>query len=493
MSAIRRAFLYLVRKKMRSILLFLMLFIACSFLIMGLSVKTSVDTAEDDLRRTLACSFNLKADTENESLYEPETDQYGLYYLKYAGPLVTEEIREAVLNIEGVEAWAQNGSSLCVYTNLTFIPGSWMNDYIGMTERGEKEQPYCRIEDAWIFAKSPLIFGVNDSSRQEYFRSGAFILTQGRHLRENDANCAVISERLAEMNGLSLGDRFTVEVKEGNQYFSEDPMRTTGEPVELELVGLFDVVFTQEIVSDFTAESEIAENMIFSDMESYRSLYLYKTGRKPDRSKYADLTFFVDDPGHLETVISKVREIDGIKDLILEMDDTAYQASAVPLRQMGGFAAFLIVFSILSVLILLWLVLHMWMKERRREIGILLSAGIRKNSIRIQFILEGLFISAAAFVLSVVISGAASDGFGTLSETLTAPKNDGQTYTVASRYGSMEPEIRKLASEPVRLDYPVTVRNLLLSGGLVCGMVVISMLAASAQTLRMKPKEILLN
>jgi len=47
---------------------------------------------------------------------------------------------------------------------------------------------------------------------------------------------------------------------------------------------------------------------------------------------------------------------------------------------MSGLSSFLIITSILGVLIILYLILNMWIKIRKREIGILLSMEIEKVS-----------------------------------------------------------------------------------------------------------------
>lgn len=61
---------------------------------------------------------------------------------------------------------------------------------------------------------------------------------------------------------------------------------------------------------------------------------------------------------------------------------------------MSGLSSFLIITSILGVLIILYLILNMWIKIRKREIGILLSMEIEKVSADAVYELKEVQMSA---------------------------------------------------------------------------------------------------
>ena len=63
-------------------------------------------------------------------------------------------------------------------------------------------------------------------------------------------------------------------------------------------------------------------------------------------------------------------------------------------------AVFIISVLMLSSLIL-YLILAMWMKDRRREIGVYLEVGIEKKSIFMQLLIESAWIYLFAFGLAV--------------------------------------------------------------------------------------------
>ena len=118
------------------------------------------------------------------------------------------------------------------------------------------------------------------------------------------------------------------------------------------------------------------------------------------------------------------------------------------------------------------LILILWLRERIREIGILLSIGVSKIKIVTQFILELLFISLPSLVLSLftgnVILNITVDGF---------MNSDDSTITVDSLLKN-----NNLTSNFI---------TFLESYGILIGIIVLSVIIASLMILIKKPKEIL--
>ena len=492
MSLLNRAFLYLIRKKGRSILLFIIMFVMSVLLIAGFTIKASADQAAEELRKSIGSSFNFEITTNNTALYEPVTDESGFTYQKYTGPLITEEMKNRILSIDGVSDYTVKGNALCAYTSLDLYPAYYAERYLEESNNPTPvSQPPFRLKDYEVERKSTLFFGTKNSNLHEYFRTGALRLVQGRSIEEDDINKAIISTDMAQRNNLDIGDTFTAEVKEGNQMISDDPMRIMGEPVELEIIGLFNINFQQDY-SGFTTEWDIVDNYIFIDYNSKTELRSYM-GVATDNKVYGELTFFVDDPQDLDRVLNKVRAMDGIdwQYYTLELDDVAYRASVKPLTQMSGFSSFLIIASILGVIIMLYLILTMWAKSRKREIGILLSMGKTKANVRWQMILECLFIAAITLILAFAVSRFIISAFGNFSEQLVAPASTGEMYTVDSQIGSLAPVIDKVSTEPVELSYSLSIQNAILIVAIVLGGIVSSVFVATVQVFKMKPKDIL--
>ena len=126
------------------------------------------------------------------------------------------------------------------------------------------------------------------------------------------------------------------------------------------------------------------------------------------------LYFYVDNPDELETIIKRVKEREDIdwEGLTVEVNDSTYQSALSPLQTINGLAVFLFVFILIVCVILLTLILRMWMKTRKKEMGILLSIGVGQKKIICQFLLEGFIILFTAVLLSVGVTATVSDRMG---------------------------------------------------------------------------------
>ena len=74
MGVCRRAFLYLIRKRARSILLFLLLFSLGLFMLTGLTIRSSAGRAAEDMRKSISTGLEIIMDQM------PEDQIYSMSY-----------------------------------------------------------------------------------------------------------------------------------------------------------------------------------------------------------------------------------------------------------------------------------------------------------------------------------------------------------------------------------------------------------------------------
>lgn len=482
MSYWKRGIKYLVRKKNRTILLTILLFMMSCFVLVGISLKSSADKETENLRQSLGTGFILEVDYQNEA-YSEIRDDVGYSYKAYTGPVITNEMIDKIMGIDGVSDYKLNLIAY-VWTNLEFRPGLWAYSEVhdGLTQ-----------EQLELWKQQTQVLACKKGERDANFSTGAFNISEGRNIQEEDHFKAVISEWLAEKNGLALGDILTIETKEGIYKPSEEPFKTWGEPVKLEIVGLFHPNFAQPF-SIYTAEGDYVESMIYTDLDTYAALQ--KNFSEYDMESISDIhskvTFFVEDPAELESIMQQIRELDSIDidGLIFRADDTAYQASVKPFQFISIFSTIILVAGIVGISIILYLVMNLWVKGRTHEVGILLSIGIKKGKIVCQMLAECLIVSAAALILSILLSGVMVDQCARAAERMTAPSQGKEPYTV--QMTSVGEVITvKNTSDEVSLDHSVSINTVLIMVVVVCGLSMISVLLASVRVLEMEPKRLL--
>jgi putative ABC transport system permease protein len=506
MSAIRRGFLYITRKRGRSILLLVIMFAAAVLAMLGLAVKQSADRQADAVRRSLGNSFVLDVDdTAGKAL----SDQYGGYIPYDKRPVISAGLMSRLLELDHITGYYTDEGETITWVDLQLRLGLH-----GDILRRYQKDPASFAEypvdpnnlNAWMHVTTEC--GCSDSSLHEFFRNGAFTLKDGRHIRVDDIHKAMISTELARRNNLSVGDTLTIE----DRVFLFTPGGTdydtiAGEPIELEIVGLFGVNFTQDasIQTDsngeyyvYTGEPDFAENMIFIDLatsgQETRNIRAY-LGRTVTAEYEASLdyaVFFVDDPQKLDAAVADVRAVKEIdwKYFNVKSDDSTYKTAVGPLKQLGTVSAVLIAAAVVGCAAVLGLTLNMWTKGRKREMGILMSIGVAKRQLVQQQLLESLTLAAIALILAAAVSGALTGPVGGMANRLASPKGTGNTYT-AGQTSYEFISIDKVSADPVNLVYSLSAQNVLLASAAVLGSTALSVGLTARNITKMKPKAVL--
>lgn len=485
MSFLKRAILYLARKKGRTALLAGMVVVMSCFVLVGISLKNSADREAKKLRQSLATGFTLKADEANDTYYEMR-DGAGHSYRLYVGPRVTDELISQIMSVEGVVDYQLSLLSLG-WTNLSLKPGQWARTIVD--ERVSLEA--LELEVYTLYSQAPYLYPRRKGELDSNFRTGAFSITAGRNIQEEDHYTAVISEWLAEENGLAVGDVFTLEAKDGFLWGSQDIFKILGEPISLTIVGLFRPNF-QPAYSDMTFENGYVENLIYTDIDTYNKLEENFGEDESNMDGYMKATFFVKDPMQLDSIMQQIKDrsdID-IEGLLFEADDTDYKASVKPLSLISLFSTIILAIGIIGIGAILYLILNLWIKSRVQEAGIFLSVGIRKKDILCQMLAECLIVGTAALLLSLFLSCVIIDTCAKTAEQLTAPKSSSESYIVRSDNNGA-PAITKTSSEKVTLDHTVSSRALVLMVVIVYGISCVSVLLASIRLLDLEPKQLL--
>ena len=292
------------------------------------------------------------------------------------------------------------------------------------------------------------------------------------------------------MEKSDTGDTFTVETKEGIFQPGDEPMKTWGEPVELEIVGMFHPNFKQEN-SDYTAEESYMENIIYADMDTHARLQK-NLNKKTADEEYTRVDFLVEDSQKLDSIMKQIKESKKIdlNNIMISVDNTAYQSAAKPYDQIRTFSVILLALGIGGIGSILFLVLQLWVQGRKHEAGVLLSVGVGKGKIFCQMLAECLMVSLIALVLSFSASEALIDKCADIMESVLAPEAGTEAYEVMEiRYG--EPVIMKTSADEVVLNHEVSGETLLFAILFVCGTSGISVYLSFMKIGSLEPKKLL--
>ena len=458
MSTLKRAFLYTMRKKTKTLILFLVLVTISTFILTGLSIYKAADDSALSLRQSVGGSIRLELDENNRKNWQYQQAAGGML-VDYVGAPITDEDIQKIMSIDGIKAYNGLGDGSVFAKDFSFISGFSFG----------AGSDYSRLPS------------VTDSEYFNFFTRKAFQLVEGRHIKEGDDHVVLISTAIAEKNALKLGDTITVQCCYDSGNYPD---------VSLTIIG----IYAYEADNEFNTTSTDKRNRLIIDHKAMQEIM------QRDVIQYDNgVDFYVDDPREMERIASQIKALDLDWDsFTLTMDNSAYEAVASPLTAMQNLIIWLIVGCVAVSVGILVLILSMWIKQRRHETGILLSVGISKSRILLQYTVEVLMIAIVAFGVSFFTSNLISQGvsdliFHQVSESQPLPEielpDDGTEYLdITGQYIPYDTSnVETLESVQVTVS-PDYLLYIYIFGTLL---IAFSVSAASISVIQMKPKKIL--
>ena len=459
MSTWKRAFLYVIRKKVKTVLLFCVLLAMSTFILTGLSIYKATDDSALSLRQSVGGSIRLELDESNEANWRYQQAAGGMM-VEYVGTPITDKDIQKIISVDGVKAYNGIGDGDVYAKDFDFISGISFG---------------AEIDDSRLPS-------VTNSEYFNFFTRKAFQLVEGRQIKEDDDHVVLISSAIAEKNNLKLGDTITVQCCFDNGDYPD---------VKLKVVGIYEY---KGDTNPYHTTSTDKRNRLIIDHKAMQEIM------QRDEIQYDNgVDFYVDDPREIDRIAKEIKNLDLDWDCFsLTVDNSAYEAVAASLTSMQRLIVWLIVGCIVVSVSILILILSMWIKQRRYETGILLSIGITKGNIVFQYIVEVLLIAVVAFGLSYFTSSLLSQGvsdliFNQVAESQPIPEielpDDGSEYLdITGQYIPYDSSNMEMV-ESVQVN--VNPNNLLYVYVLGAFLIVLSVSAASITVIQMKPKKIL--
>ncbi len=473
MSIIKRAFLYVARKRGKTILLFAILLIMATFVLTGLSIWKASEAAQLNLRQSLGGKFDIYVDWENspyvvkeiikDNEFDEETGKTSNSFLIYSTVQLTPEEIAAINSVPGVKYSSARYDVLARFDNLSLFPGT--------------------VSVAENLQHRTKVFGVCGTETDELFTTGTLTLTEGRHITSEDQSVAIISGDLAEKNELHIGDYITTHI-----YNPEDD-DFTGEEMQVQIIGLFTPNVTEQLGETVTTFDKI-QNRIFMDLQTS-----IKINNDEINYGFLAVNVTIDDPQNMKQVVSAVKNLPVIdwNAFTIEIDNEVYEKAAAPLTTLNELVVTLLVVIIVVSAIILALILTLWTKTRIHEIGVFLSVGIWKSAVIGQYLTEVLLIAVFAFGLSYFTSNAVAGQIGNhlLEQSVQVEQEDNSSSTPSAVDVGADTLIQKPLPTENGIQVSVEPDSLALFYLIGFAIIIVAVSISSITVMRLKPREIL--
>ncbi|PEA59554.1 permease [Bacillus thuringiensis] len=447
MNFIKRSFLSLQSRKGKSLILLAIFLVVINLVFAGFTIQSASSKATDLARQQLGADINLRIDI-NKYLEEQNNNQNANEARKV--PSIEKKEADKIKNSKYLDHYNYLKSAIAELKELHNVEPSGgaqsfgPNNNLNFTLQGVRD--FFSLEAAQD-KKLKLIEGEGITSK-----------TIGK-------NVAMIEKKLAEKNNLKVGDKLQIgEVM--------DEELTTK---ELEIIGIYE---SKEEAPSFGGQS-------FALLEPANQIYVpYSVMNSLENAIYS-----LKDPKDIDAFKEEAKKLGLPAYYELDAQDNVYKQMIGPIENIASFSKTIVIMVSIAGATILGLIIMLSIKERRKEMGILLSIGEKKWKLMGQLLVEVLCIAVLAFGLSLATGEKVSQKVGdNLLSSEIAKNEDKPEDPIAKLSGNPAADV-----DPVdNIDVSISTEDLGKVGGIGLGIAMLGTILPALSILRLNPKQILL-
>ena len=465
----------LVRKRAKTILLLSIVFVTACFIYAGWACKSANVQTQTEGKQALGASFRME---ENEADRRDRTaeaikklggqngsvDGSHIEQLESGDWMISHDNSFETLQMEDIETLA--GQEGIAEYNITTA-----NIVVNPVN-------FARIEDPDVDQHSDLL-GVslrgNMDMRLDFdVWNGNIEVNEGRMITPEDKDVCVISRELAELNGLTVGDKLE---------FNSRKDRETSKVYHAEIVGIYDTI--HKITPIMYGDSYRSENIIMTDL---------RFPEKPQGCEgdplYQYATFWVENVDEYDTVKELIKKADINWKRYDFIDNTGMSDTmAENFGDLDEMSSIILILAAVSGVVIIFLVFLFWLKGRVHEIGIFLAIGKSKAAIIAQMMMEGILIGCISFMLATICAPALSKSVADYLVGYQVKQEEEQRKADEGMTGGAG--VAEYETEVMGVETKVTGKVILLSASSILGVIFVAVSSSCMFVVIQKPKEIL--
>lgn len=504
MNFFKRALTSVVRRPGKSVILLVLIFVLSNVIAGAVSVKNALANTEEAMLGSMGVTVKIEIDYNNLDYRDP--------YFKY--PTVTSGMADKIGASEYVKDYD--------YTIRFGLQADGVRNYYSNPDWVSDGDGYFQLYGG----SSPNIADM---------LTGDMKIVEGRTYTQAEidsgAQVMVISDQVAQLNGLTVGskikvyqiiypnydvvmpmprDDFAYDIavssdKAGSEYNTVE--------FEYEVIGIFNgkLVRTTDWMGNVTEESPL-NNTFYTGNKSVVALTEAvseaerQEGRSGDVYTESAAIFMLKHPDDVELFVSQNKQY--LDDGHMFTDNASeFDIIREPMSNVEWIADIVMWVAVVATVLIISLLVTLFLRDRRHEMGIYLALGERKVIIASQILSEVLLIALVAVSLSVFSGNYLANKMSTTmlenqlaEQEKSRAENDnnnsgGGIIWYKDIIGAPETESNHLiSSEDVMDAYDVSIdgRTVLFIYVVGMGSVLISTLVPIVYTLQLKPRKILM-
>ncbi len=537
MNFINRAFKNVTRRLSKSILLVLTFFLIGNLVIIGLGVSSASESAKTLTRQKMRAVVTYELDYDKIWRYADtitDEDELQEFYNNY--PRIKVEDVTTFLSDPRVKI------ANSISSNMWYIDSANSLDFVHLNNSREQNMEENQGTSCYMDAdgvmqcetyKEPTFFiKSNMYPGMIEFEEGDYKVVRGRFYNEEEIKdgslVCLISEALAQVNGISVGDSITLASNWMSNYYANAGISEEDLDVVLEVIGIYshNSPLTPDAPNyDYASPYENPDNMILmpstsvylASLAMQQKEYDYFAQVYPDEEYYQnpdnrpsvenmeknmyinDVTLLLDDPLNVDQFVEDYQNTLS-QFTSLDANNDEFNRLAKPLDTLSMYADFIVWLVVINAIVIITLVTALTLKTREYEIGVLLSVGASKLKVIAQFFVELAIVAIIGFSLSVVSGSLIAKRIGNVvleAQIASSDVNGNEDELGYYEYTSLwdTDYTTDITIEDLISEYEVKISPLIIAEIYVLGLgiVLISVIIPSFMIMRYNPKKILMN
>ena len=383
MNFIKRAWLATKAKKGRTALLILVTSAILIFVLAGLTIKNAADSAVESAKSEAGATVTLSVNREAMmKAFDPDSDSSSDDSSDDSSATTSVDLAtaESIAEKDGVASYLFTTTTTA--TAGDDISAISTSSSSSSDDSSDSNQPSSR-GDMEMTSGDFTITGVNSTDYVSDFTSGTSEITDGVGITSDTAdNSAVISSDLADANDLSVGDTFTVTT-------TVDDTETS---YTLTVVGIYENSSTAT-TAQMMSNASNPQNNIYTNLTTVDTM-------KGETDTLDSAVYTLSNPENMDDFVDEVESEIDTDSYSVTSSDEIYEQMLSPLNNISSIAQNIVILVAIAGAVILTLIVILSIRERRYEIGVLMSLGENRIKIIGQFFMELFMVTVVSLIIA---------------------------------------------------------------------------------------------
>lgn len=383
MNFIKRAWLATKAKKGRTALLILVTSAILIFVLAGLTIKNAADSAVESAKSEAGATVTLSVNREAMmKAFNPDSDSSSDDSSDDSSATTSVDLAtaESIAEKDGVASYLFTTTTTA--TAGDDISAISTSSSSSSDDSSDSNQPSSR-GDMEMTSGDFTITGVNSTDYVSDFTSGTSEITDGVGITSDTAdNSAVISSDLADANDLSVGDTFTVTT-------TVDDTETS---YTLTVVGIYENSSTAT-TAQMMSNASNPQNNIYTNLTTADTM-------KGETDTLDSAVYTLSNPEDMVNFVDEVESEIDTDSYSVTSSDEIYEQMLSPLNNISSIAQNIVILVAIAGAVILTLIVILSIRERRYEIGVLMSLGENRIKIIGQFFMELFMVTVVSLIIA---------------------------------------------------------------------------------------------